>query len=375
MSEEATQENAQAPQPTTAEPGQLASIIEKGRLARDESQKARAQELMAEFVDQALAAPPSNQVDVAKLINDRIKNIDQVLGDQLNEVLHAEPFQRLEASWRGLHMLVQQTETGTNLKLRVLNVTKKELLDDLERAPEFDQSALFKKVYEEEYGTFGGQPFGVLIGDYEFSRSPQDMALLEKISHVAAAAHAPFISAASASLFDMDSFTELSAPRDLAQLFQSTELVKWRSFREWEDSRYVALVLPHMLLRLPYGRDTVPVEGFNYDGGRRRPRPPQVPVGQRGVRDGPAHHQRLRAPRLVRRHPRRRGRRHRRGLARPHLPHRRGRHRAEVPHRDRHHRPAREGAERSRLHGALPLQGHRLRGLLRRADGQQAPPL
>jgi type VI secretion system protein ImpC len=264
MSEEATQESAQAPQPAAAVPGPLASIIEKGKLARDESQQPHAKALMKEFVDQVATMPASAQVNVAQLINERINAIDDALGAQLDQVLHAEPFQRLEASWRGLHMLVRETETGTNLKLRVLNATKKELQDDLERAPDFDQSALFKKVYEEEYGTFGGQPYGVLIGDYELSRSPEDVTMMKNISHVAAAAHAPFISSASASLFDMGSFNEISAPRELAHLFESTELAGWRSFRESEDSRYVALVLPHILLRLPYGPDTVPVEGFKY---------------------------------------------------------------------------------------------------------------
>jgi type VI secretion system protein ImpC len=178
--------------------------------------------------------------------------------------MHSPEFQKAEASWRGLHYLVMNTETGTMLKLRLMNVTREELLSDMEKATEFDQSALFKKVYEEEYGTFGGNPFTVLVGDYEFGRHPQDIALLEKISNVAAAAHAPFIAAASPKLFDMDSFTELGIPRDLAKGFESTELVKWRSFRESEDSRYVVLTLPHVLLRLPYGPDTVPVEGFNF---------------------------------------------------------------------------------------------------------------
>ncbi|MBY0432213.1 MAG: type VI secretion system contractile sheath large subunit, partial [Rhodospirillales bacterium] len=135
---------------------------------------------------------------------------------------------------------------------------------DLEKAVEFDQSALFKKIYEEEYGTFGGFPFSVLIGDYEFGRHSQDVALLEKISNVAAAAHAPFIAAPSPKLFDMDSFTELGIPRDLAKIFESAELIKWRSFRNSEDSRYVALALPRVLLRLPYGPDTVPVEGLDF---------------------------------------------------------------------------------------------------------------
>jgi type VI secretion system protein ImpC len=150
------------------------------------------------------------------------------------------------------------------LKLRVLNVSKTDLLRDLERASEFDQSALFKKVYEEEYGMFGGAPFGALIGDYEFGRHPQDVALLEKISNVAAAAHAPFFAAANPQLFNLDSFTNIGGPRDLAKIFDGLEYVKWKSFRESEDSRYVGLTLPHILLRLPYGPETVPVETFNF---------------------------------------------------------------------------------------------------------------
>lgn len=266
MFEETTQQAAPEAEAVAREPATelLETIIERSRLARDESQRARARELVAEFVDQALAAEATPEVDVMALVGRRITRIDELLSAQLDEVMHAEPFQRLESSWRGLHLLVHGTETGTNLKLRVLHATKKELLDDLERAPEFDQSALFKKVYEEEYGTFGGQPYGVLLGDYEFGRGPQDVALLESISHVAAAAHAPFITAASPSLFDLDSFTHIGAPRDLSRLFESTELVRWRGFRESEDSRYVALVLPHILLRQPYGPDTVPVEGLAY---------------------------------------------------------------------------------------------------------------
>jgi type VI secretion system protein ImpC len=150
------------------------------------------------------------------------------------------------------------------LKIRVLNVSKQDLLRDLERASEFDQSALFKKVYEEGYGVFGGEPIGALIGDYEFGRHPQDMALLEKVSNVAAAAHAPFIAAASPQLFNLDSYTDLGVPRDLAKIFDTVEYAKWKSFRDSEDSRYIGLTLPHILMRLPYGPETVPVEAFNF---------------------------------------------------------------------------------------------------------------
>ena len=158
-----------------------------------------------------------------------------------------------------------ESETGTSLKIKVMNVTKKDLLRDLEKAPEFDQSAIFKKVYEEEFGIFGGAPFATLLGDYEFGNTPQDVALLEKMSNVAAAAHAPFISAANAQMFGLDTYTKLGDPRDIAKIFDSVEFAKWRSFRESEDSRYVGLCLPHILLRLPYGSQTVPVESFNFE--------------------------------------------------------------------------------------------------------------
>src|SRR5690606_24640534 len=203
--------------------------------------------------------------DTEAMINARIAQIDHLISIQLNEIMHHEEFQKLEASWRGLKYLLDQTETSSMLKIKVLNVSKKELLKDLQKAPEFDQSALFKKVYEEEYGVFGGAPFGALIGDYEFGRSGQDVELLEKVSQVAAAAHAPFLSAASPEMFNLDSFTQLDAPRDLAKIFDTTEYAKWKAFRDSEDSRYVALTVPRMLLREPYGRDTVPIEAFDYE--------------------------------------------------------------------------------------------------------------
>lgn len=240
-------------------------MLSEGKLARDESQRPYARDLIAEFVDQVLAE--SNAVakaDVVEMINVRIAQIDELISGQLNEIMHHPDFQKLEGTWRGMHFFVMNTETSTRLKLRVMNVSKADLLKDLEKAVEFDQSALFKKVYEEEYGTLGGTPYGLLVADYEFGRHPQDTALLEKLSNVAAAAHAPVIAGAAPQLFDMASFTELAQPRDLAKIAESSELIKWRSFRESEDSRYVALVLPHILLRLPYGPKTVPVEGVNY---------------------------------------------------------------------------------------------------------------
>lgn len=220
---------------------------------------------MAELQDRDMVVKrPLNKQSVVDYIKACIQLLDEQIAERLNDILHDQQFQALEASWRGLRSLVFNTETGTLLKLRLMDVTKKELREDIEKATEFDQSALFKKIYEEEYGTFGGNPFTVLVGDYYFSRSNQDLSLLEGISHVAAAAHAPFLAAASPDLFGLDSFRDLGGPRDLAKIFESMELIKWRSFRESDDSRYVTLTLPHVLLRLPYGRQN-PLEGISFE--------------------------------------------------------------------------------------------------------------
>lgn len=248
----------------TQELNLLEQIMTEGKLARDPEQQDYARDLIGEFIDSVVAEGSDVSSDTVAMINQKIAEIDALIGDQLNEIMHAEEFQDMESTWRGMNYLVMNTETSTRLKLRVLNTNKKDLLNDLEKAVEFDQSALFKKVYEEEYGTFGGAPFTCLLGNFEFGRHPQDMALLNKLAEVAAAAHAPLLSAANPRLFDMDSFTEMGVPRDLAKIFESAELIKWRSFRDSEDSRYVALTLPHILLRLPYGPETVPVEGMNF---------------------------------------------------------------------------------------------------------------
>ena len=243
----------------------LDRIISEGRMARREDQLAHAKGLVGEFATQILEEKMPVKSDTIAMIQDRIAQIDEMISQQLNEVMHHDDFQSLEATWRGMHYLVFHSETGEMLKLRMLNLTKKELLKDLETAIEFDQSALFKVIYEEEYGTFGGHPYTLMIGDFEFTNHPQDVALLEKLSNVAAAAHAPFISMCGPALFDMDSFTDLGKPRDLVKIFESTLAAKWRSFRQSEDSRYVALTMPHILMRLPYGKDFVPVEEFDYE--------------------------------------------------------------------------------------------------------------
>jgi type VI secretion system protein ImpC len=247
------------------EKGLLDSIVDEGRFGVEPASRERGKNLVKEFVAQVLEGSITVAKDAEMMINARIAQIDHLVSLQLNEVMHHAAFQKLEGTWRGVKYLMDHSETGTMLKIRVLNATKRELLRDLEKAPEFDQSALFKKVYEEEYGVFGGAPFGALVGDYEFGKHPEDIALLEKISNVAGAAHAPFLSAASPDLLNLPDWTQLSAPRDLAKVFDTTEYAKWKSFRQTEDSRYVALCLPRVLGRLPYGADTKPVEDFGYE--------------------------------------------------------------------------------------------------------------
>ncbi|WP_446743440.1 type VI secretion system contractile sheath large subunit [Silvibacterium acidisoli] len=243
----------------------LDQIVSEGRFQRDSSTQERGRDLVKEFVAQVLEGHMTLTRDAESSIQARLAQIDLLISKQLNLILHHPSFQKLESSWRGVRYLLDQSETGTMLKLKVLNVSKRELLRDLQRAPEFDQSALFKKVYEEEFGVFGGAPFAALIGDYEFGRGPEDMDLLRRVAQVAASSHAPFLSAASPELLNLAAFTQLGAPRDVAKIFDSTEYAKWKSFRQSEDSRYVGLALPRFLARLPYGSETNQVEGFNFE--------------------------------------------------------------------------------------------------------------
>jgi type VI secretion system protein ImpC len=249
-----------------AESSLLDQIVEQGRFG-DPTARERGKGLIKEFVAQVLEGSMALGRDADQMISARVAQIDHLISLQLNEVLHNPQFQKLESTWRGLKYLLDQSETGSMLKIRILNASKKDLLRDLQRAPEFDQSAMFKKVYEEEYGIFGGEPFGALVGDYEFSKHPEDLELLEKVSQVAASAHAPFLSAASSELLNMPSFTALDQPRDIGKIFDSTEYAKWKGFRESEDSKYVCLTCPRILMRLPWGKETAPVEGFSFEEG------------------------------------------------------------------------------------------------------------
>src|SRR3989440_4532773 len=218
MAKEATQAQSAAAATTTADAGFLDQII-KATKPRTDTQIETAKRTLSEFVSKLMEPGAVVSKDVEKTINYWIAEIDKKISDQLNQIMHAEEFQKLEGSWRGLFYLVDKTETSTSLKIRVLNASKKDLLKDLEKASEFDQSGLFKKVYEAEYGIFGGEPYGVLIGDYEFSNHPEDMALLERVGEVAAAAHAPFISASVTSVSGIETFTEIDVTRELTKTF------------------------------------------------------------------------------------------------------------------------------------------------------------
>jgi type VI secretion system protein ImpC len=267
VSEQSIEERPDVATTVQEETSLLDKIISESKIDRTEEQRTQSRKEIATLVNEVMRGTVTVSKDVEASINARIADLDKAISRQLNEVMHHTDFQKLEATWRGLHYLVDKSETSTSLKIRVLNVSKDDLRKDLEKAIEFDQSATFKKIYEDEFGIFGGTPYGVLLGDYEFSRHLQDMALLQMISTVAAAAHAPFVAAANPQLFNLDSFSELAGPRDLAKIFENKEAgyIKWRSFRDSEDCRYVGLTMPHILMRLPYGADTKPVEAFNFE--------------------------------------------------------------------------------------------------------------
>lgn len=268
----AEQKAASTQTTTTTESGGLLDEVLKATKPKNDNQKAQNKQFIEAVIRQALEAEPGSVVagDVERTLQAWKAEIDRKLSVQLNEILHDPEFQKLEGTWRGIKYLTDQSETGSSLKIRVLNVSKKTLAKDLERAIEFDQSQLFKKVYEAEYGTLGGSPFGMLVGDYDFDgKSAEDVAMLQKIAGVAGAAHAPFVASAGPEMFNLESFTELNNPRDLDKIFQSIEYAAWRSFRESEDSRYVALTMPRVLGRLPYGTGLTdkPVEEFRYEEG------------------------------------------------------------------------------------------------------------
>jgi type VI secretion system protein ImpC len=241
------------------------SLLEQAISATKQTERSHAEELLKALTEQALKGTVSWDKNLILTVNTAIKVLDQSISKQLAAIMHHDKFKKLEGSWRGLHHLVMNTETGTSLRLKVLNVTKQVLAKDLSKSAEFDQSQLFKKLYENEFGMPGGEPYGALIGDYEFTNHPDDMDALAKIANVAAAAFCPFISAADPTLFGFNDWSMLAKPRDLEKIFDTVEYAKWRSLRESEDARFVTLVMPRVLARLPYGEATRPIEEFNYE--------------------------------------------------------------------------------------------------------------
>ncbi len=245
----------------------FANLLQKEFRPKSDTAKTAVEEAVKTLAEQALANTALVSDDALKTIEGIIAEIDKTLTAQVNEILHNEEFQKLESAWRGLSYLVNNTETDEQLKIRVLNISKKDLSKTMRKfkGTAWDQSPIFKKLYEEEYGQFGGEPYGCLVGDYHFDHSPPDVELLGEMSKVAAASHAPFITGGSPSLMQMDSWNELANPRDLTKIFSTPEYAAWRSLRESQDSQYLALAMPRFLGRHPYGAKTDPVEEFAFE--------------------------------------------------------------------------------------------------------------
>ena len=247
--------------------GEFDALLKKEFKPRtDEAQEAVASAVQT-LAAQALEETALIGSDVVETIEAMIAQLDKKLSDQINLIMHHEDFQKLEGAWRGLHHLVNNTETDEMLKIRVMNISKQDLGKTLKkfRGTAWDQSPIFKKVYEAEYGQFGGEPFGCLVGDYHFDHGPQDTAMLGDIAETAAAAHCPFIGGASPTVMQMESWQELANPRDLTKIFSTPEYAGWRSLRESDDARYIGLAMPRFLARLPYGPKTDPVEEFDFE--------------------------------------------------------------------------------------------------------------
>ena len=263
MQDTQTQSTAQ----TTLPVSEFEALLSKQFNPQTEVAKREVEGAVRVLAQQALAGTAIISNDVVQTIQAMIAEIDKKLSTQINQILHHPDFQQLEGAWRGLHYLVSNTETDEMLKIRVLNISKKDLHKTLKRykGAAWDQSPIFKKIYEEEYGTLGGEPFAALVGDYYFDQSPQDVELLGEMAKIAAAAHAPFLAAASPTVFQMESWQELSNPRDLTKIFQIPEYAGWRSLRESEDSRYIGLTMPRFLARQPYNSKTNPVEAFDFE--------------------------------------------------------------------------------------------------------------
>jgi type VI secretion system protein ImpC len=246
---------------------EFASLLQKEFRPKSDQAKTAVEQAVKTLAQQALENTALISDDALRSIEGIIAEIDKKLTEQVNLILHHADFQQLESAWRGLHYLVNNTETDEMLKVRVMNISKKDMHKTLRKfkGTAWDQSPIFKKIYEEEFGQFGGEPYGTLVADYHFDHSPPDVELLGEMSKIAAAAHAPLITGAKPTLFQMDSWSELANPRDLTKIFQTPEYAAWRSLRESEDSKYVGLAMPRFLGRMPYGSKTDPVEAFAFE--------------------------------------------------------------------------------------------------------------
>src|SRR5215469_2995855 len=264
-------ETAPAPAPDalvqTREAEDFSALLKQSFKPRTERAATEVENAVKTLVEQALADASVIKSDVLDTIEEMIARLDKKLSAQMNEIMHAPEFQKIEGAWRGLSHLVYHSETDAMLKIRVMNISKNELYRHLRQFPNaaWDQSSLFKKIYEEEFGTLGGQPYGCLIGDYYFSQQPTDVQLLRDLSKIAGAAHAPFFAAAESTLLGMDSWNELMNPRDLSKVFDTPDYAAWRSLRDSDDAKYIGLCMPRVLARLPYGAKTEPVAEFGFE--------------------------------------------------------------------------------------------------------------
>ncbi len=265
MPDTAAQQSQGAPE--AIQESDLSSLLDREFKPTTDTAKDAIQSAVKTLAAQALEATTLISSDTRATIEAIVAAIDKKLSEQINLIMHHEDFRKLEGSWRGLYHLVSHTETDEQLKIRVLNIPKKEVAKTLKQyhGTAWDQSPLFKKLYEDEFGTPGGEPFGSIIGDYEFDHSPMDVATLGDMAKIAAAAHAPFITSAAPSLFGFQSWSELSNPRDLTKIFQTPEYAAWRSLRESDDSKYIGMAMPRFLSRLPYGAKTSPVDEFDFE--------------------------------------------------------------------------------------------------------------
>jgi type VI secretion system protein ImpC len=265
MAEQSGQLQSESGQSVTLD--DFSALLKKEFKPKSEEATSAVEQAVRTLASQALASTQLISNDAVASIEAIIATIDRKLSEQINLIIHHPDFQKLESAWRGLHYLVNNTETDEQLKIRVMNISKNDLGKTLKRykGTNWDQSPIFKRMYEEEFGQFGGEPFGCVVADYYFDQSPPDVELLGEMAKVSAAMHSPFISGAAPTVMQMDSWQELANPRDLTKVFTTPDYAPWRSLRESDDSRYLGLAMPRFLSRIPYGARTNPIEAFNFE--------------------------------------------------------------------------------------------------------------